>query len=395
MSKDLKEKTLGELEQIVLGLGQTSGELVEPKKYLAEYIFHFIHNEAAKEISQITPLSKAFRAQLTDQGYYISQIALADKLTDKDGTAKYVFALGDGSRIEVVLLLDGREKTDDRRQRAAISHPFSVICMEGKRQTTEDRGQQSVIRRPSSVVPRRTICVSTQVGCALGCLFCATGRLGFRRNLTAAEIVDQVNAVQAEAGRITNVVYMGMGEPLLNYSAVLKSVAILNHPKGKNIGIRRLTTSTCGISPAIRKLASEDLHPKLAVSLNAPSDALRTQLMPINAKYPIAELLKAVRFYQDKTRQRVSFEYVMIKGLNDSAEHARMLVNLLRGLMCHVNLIEHNPYPGCEFAGSGSERIRRFASILERAGIETTVRFRMGRGIRAACGQLGADWLDG
>jgi 23S rRNA (adenine2503-C2)-methyltransferase len=350
MSKDLKEKTLGELEQIVLGLGQTSGELVEPKKYLAEYIFHFIHNEAAKEISQITPLSKAFRAQLTDQGYYISQIALADKLTDKDGTAKYVFTLGDGSRIETVLLLDDQ---------------------------------------------RRTLCVSTQVGCALGCLFCATGRLGFRRNLTAAEIVDQVNTVQKDAGRITNVVYMGMGEPLLNYSAVLKSVAILNHPKGKNIGIRHIAISTCGIAPAIRKLASEDVHPKLAVSLNAPSDALRTQLMPINAKYPIAELLKAVRFYQDKTRQRVSFEYVMIKGLNDSPAHARMLVNLLRGLMCHANLIEHNPHPGCEFAGSDSGRIKQFASILERAGIETTVRFRMGRGIRAACGQLGADWLDG
>jgi 23S rRNA (adenine2503-C2)-methyltransferase len=375
MSKDLKEKTLGELEQIVLGLGQTSGELVEPKKYLAEYIFHFIHNEAAKEISQITPLSKAFRAQLTDQGYYISQIALADKLTDKDGTAKYVFTLGDGSRIETVLLLDDG---------------------------------------------RKTLCVSTQVGCALGCLFCATGKLGFGRNLTAAEIVDQVNIVETLNGcdarlvdrltlnatdtssandrrntRITNVVYMGMGEPLLNYSAVVKSVAILNHPKGKNIGIRHIAISTCGIAPAIRKLASEDVHPKLAVSLNAPSDALRTQLMPINAKYPIAELLKAVRFYQDKTRQRVSFEYVMIKGLNDSSAHARMLVNLLRGFMCHVNLIEHNPYPGCEFAGSDSERIRQFASILERAGIETTVRFRMGRGIRAACGQLGADWLDG
>jgi 23S rRNA (adenine2503-C2)-methyltransferase len=350
MSKDLKEKTLAELEQIVVSLGQ--------KKYLAEYIFHFIHVENATEIMQITPLSKAFRKQLTDQGYYISQPAIADKLTDKDGTAKYIFTLGDGSRIETVLL-DPRETG-----------------------TPLDDG-------------RRTLCVSTQVGCALGCLFCATGRLGFSRNLTAAEIVDQVNTVQTEAGRITNVVYMGMGEPLLNYSAVLKSVAILNHPKGKNIGIRRITVSTCGITPAIRKLASEDLHPKLAVSLNAPSDVLRTKLMPINTKYPIAELLKAVRFYQDKTRQRVSFEYVMIKGLNDFPAHAQMLVNLLRGLMCHVNLIKHNPHPGCEFVGSDSGRIKQFASILERAGIETTVRFRMGRGIRAACGQLGADWLDG
>jgi 23S rRNA (adenine2503-C2)-methyltransferase len=391
MSKDLKEKTLAELEQIVIGLGQ--------KKYLAEYIFHFIHNEAATEIAQITPLNKAFRSQLTDQGYYISQIALANELTDKDGTAKYVFTLGDGSRIEAVLLLDDERRTPHSTRsslRSSLAQGGSIPC-----------GEQGNPGKPG--LPRRTICVSTQVGCALGCLFCATGRLGFRRNLTAAEIVDQVNIVARDAscvaransairnahdaGRIRNVVYMGMGEPLLNYHAVLKSVAILNHPKGKNIGIRHITISTCGIAPAIRKLASEDLHPKLAVSLNAPSDALRTQLMPINAKYPIAELLKAVRFYQDRTRQRVSFEYVMIRGLNDSAAHARMLVNLLRGLMCHVNLIEHNPYPGGEFVGSGSERIRQFASISERAGIETTVRFRMGRDIRAACGQLGADWL--
>ncbi len=380
MSKDLKGKTLAELEQIVVGLGQ--------KKYLADYIFHFIHNEAATEISQITPLSKAFRAQLTDQSYHISQLAIANSLTDKDGTTKYVFTLADASRIEAVLLLDSPREIELHRRNQPIMGGSNISRGKG----------------------RRTLCVSTQVGCALGCSFCATGRLGFRRNLTAAEIVDQVNLVERDAscvaranratrnthgaGRITNVVYMGMGEPLLNYRAVLKSVAILNHPKGKNIGIRRITVSTCGIAPAIRKLACEDLHPKLAVSLNAPSDALRMQLMPINAKYPIAELLKVVRFYQDRTRQRVSFEYVMIKGLNDSPAHARMLVSLLRGLMCHVNLIEHNPHPSCQLVGSGSERIKQFASILERAGIETTVRFRMGRDIRAACGQLGADWLE-
>jgi len=393
MSKDLKEKTLAELEQRVIGLGQ--------KKYLAEYIFHFIHNEAATEIAQITPLNKAFRSQLTDQGYYISRLAGVSKLTGKDGTVKYALTLGapPNARIEAVLLLDNERRTPHSTRsslRSSLAQGGSIPC-----------GKQGSPGKPG--LPRRTICVSTQVGCALGCLFCATGRLGFRRDLTAAEIVDQVNIVARDAscvapassairnmhnaGRIRNVVYMGMGEPLLNYHAVLKSVAILNHPKGKNIGIRHITISTCGIAPAIRKLASEDLHPKLAVSLNAPTDALRTQLMPINAKYPIADLLKAVRFYQDRTRQRVSFEYVMIKGLNDSAAHARMLVNLLRGLMCHVNLIEHNPHPGCEFVGSGSERIKQFASILERAGIETTVRFRMGRDIRAACGQLGADWL--
>jgi len=341
MSRDLKDKTPGELEQIVESLGG--------RKYLAGYIFHFIHTKDAEEISQITPLSKAFREQLAGQGYFISRLSVLNKLTDKDGTAKYAFTLGDGGRIETVLLLDGT---------------------------------------------RRTLCVSTQVGCAMGCAFCATGKLRFRRNLTAAEIVDQVNAIQRDAGRISNVVYMGMGEPLANYAAVVKSLGILNHPKGKNIGVRHITVSTCGLAPEIRKLASEDMHPRLAVSLNAPTDDLRTKLMPINTKYPMAELLKAVRFYQDKTRQRVTFEYVLIKGLNDSAGHAKMLVKLLTGLACNVNLIEHNPFPTCKYAASGSVRIREFAAVLDEAGIETTVRFRMGRNIKAACGQLGADWLN-
>jgi 23S rRNA (adenine2503-C2)-methyltransferase len=341
MSKDLKEKTLDELEQIVVDLGQ--------KKYLAGYIFHFIHVQGAAEISQITPLSKTFREQLVKQGYHISSLAVLNKLTDKDGTIKYVFALDGGDRIETVLLPDDR---------------------------------------------RRTLCVSTQVGCAMGCLFCATAKIEFRRNLTAGQIADQVNVVQNDAGRVSNIVYMGMGEPLANYAAVVKSLGILNHPKGKNIGIRHITVSTCGLAPAIRKLAGEDVCPRLAVSLNAPTDVLRTKLMPINAKYPIVDLLAAVRFYQSRTRQRVTFEYVMIKGLNDSAGHAKMLVKLLDGLTCNANLIEHNPYPGCEFAGSDSGRIRQFASVLERAGIETKVRFRMGRSIQAACGQLGAGWLN-
>ncbi|MHC4438550.1 MAG: dual-specificity RNA methyltransferase RlmN [Planctomycetota bacterium] len=340
MSKDLKEKTLGELEKIVESPGGN--------KYLAGYIFNFIHTKDAEEISKITPLSKAFREQLAGQGYFISRLSTLNKLTDKDGTAKYVFAPGNDGRIETVLLLDGR---------------------------------------------RRTLCVSTQVGCKMGCVFCATGKLRFRRNLTAGEIVDQVNAVQKNAGRISNVVYMGMGEPLANYAAVVKSLQILNHPKGKNIGVRHITVSTCGLAPEIRRLASEEVRPRLAVSLNAPTDELRTKLMPINTKYPIAKLLNAVRFYQGKTRQRVTFEYVLIKGLNDSAGHATMLVKLLKGLTCNVNLIEHNPFPKCKYAASGSARIRQFAAILEDAGIETTTRFRMGRNIKAACGQLGADWL--
>ncbi len=340
MSKDLKDKTLDELEQIVVDLGQ--------KKYLAGYIFDFIQMQGASEVSQITPLSKAFRAQLAEQGYYISRLEIADTLTDKDGTVKYVFAMDTG-RIETVLLPDGE---------------------------------------------RRTLCLSTQVGCAMGCRFCATARIAFQQNLTAGQIVDQVNIVQRDGGRVSNIVYMGMGEPLANYGAVIRSLRILNHPKGKNIGIRHITVSTCGLVPAIRRLADEDILPRLAISLNAPTDELRAKLMPIGAKYPIADLLAAVRFYQGRTRQRVTFEYVMIKDMNDLPEHARLLLKLLEDISCNVNLIEHNPFPGCEFAGSSGARIRQFASVLDRAGIETTVRFRMGRGIKAACGQLGAGWLN-
>jgi 23S rRNA (adenine2503-C2)-methyltransferase len=374
MNKDLKDKTLGELEQIVVNLGQ--------KKYLAEYIFHFIHAKDATDISQITPLSKDFRGRLAKQGYYISQLSTLKKLTDKDGTTKYSFALGDGSLIETVLLIDSPREIDLHGRNKPIMRVGNI-----------SRGKD-----------RKTLCVSTQAGCAIGCTFCATARIKLRRNLTAAEIVDQVNIVARDSSlvhrvtghgsRVTNVVYMGMGEPLLNYNAVLKSVRILNQPAGKNIGIRHLTISTCGIVPGIKKLADEDIQPRLAVSLNAPNDTLRTQLMPINTKYPIANLLKAVRLYQERTGQRVTFEYVLIKGLNDSAEHARMLIKLLSGLMRNVNLIEHNPHPGCDFVGSDSKRIKQFASILEQAGIETTIRFRMGRGIKAACGQLGAEWID-
>jgi len=338
MSTDLKEKTLSELEQIVVGMKQ--------KKYLGSYIFHFIHVGDAAEISQITPLSKTFREQLAEQNYYISHLEIHNKLTDKDGTVKYVFGLGNGDRIETVLLSDDS---------------------------------------------RKTLCISTQVGCVMKCVFCATGKIMFRRNLTAGEIADQVNTVQKDTGRISNVVYMGMGEPLENYEAVVNSVRILNEPAGKNIGIRHLTISTCGIAPAIRKLADEDLHPRLAISLNAPTDDLRSRLMPINKKYPIAQMLRAVKAYQQKTEERVTFEYVMIKGLNDSSLHAELLVKLLRGIRCNVNLIEYNPHAGCKFAGSSREKMSAFAKVIEEAGIETNIRLKKGSSIHAACGQLGAN----
>jgi len=172
-------------------------------------------------------------------------------------------------------------------------------------------------------------------------------------------------------------------------------VRILNHPKGNNFGIRHLTISTCGIAPAIIKLADEDIYPRLAVSLNAPTDSIRTKLMPVNAKYPLDSLFGAINVYQSKTRMRVTFEYALIKGVNDAVLHAQMLARKLRGIRCNVNLIEYNPHPGCKFAGSGEETVKRFARTLKGAGIETVVRARMGGEIKAACGQLGADWTNG
>ena len=315
MSKDLKEKTFSELEKIVTELGQ--------KKFLAGYIFNFIHEKNASEISQISPLSKSFREQLVNQGYIISKLTLAKKLTSQDKTAKYLFTLEDGKQIETVLLHDGK---------------------------------------------RKTLCISTQVGCDMNCLFCATGRIKFKRNLSAGEIVDQVNSVEADAGKISNIVYMGMGEALLNYDSVTKSVRILNHAKGKNIGIRHLTVSTCGIVPGIKKLAKEELHPRLAVSLNAPEDELRTKLMPVNAKYPLDDLFKAIRLYQDSTRRRITFEYILLDEVNDSPGQARQLAHLVAGLNCHINLIAANKTLG-DLRPSNQDKILAFAEELKRLRI--------------------------
>jgi len=340
MNNDLKNKTLEELEDMVDSFGQ--------KKYLARYIFSFIHSKDTQEISDITPLSKPFRTILAEKGCYISHLKTLSKLSDADQTVKYLFQLTDGVKIESVLMPDGK---------------------------------------------RKTLCVSTQAGCSRNCAFCATARLKLVRNLTAAEIVDQVNLVQKEKGRITNVVYMGMGEPLDNYDNVLKSVRILNHPQGKNIGLRRLTISTCGNADAIKKLAGETIHPRLAVSLNAPTDQLRSQIMPVNKKFPISPLMDAVKYYRLRTKLRVTLEYVLLSGLNDSQLCAHSLARLAQQAKCNINLIEYNPNQFCTFAPSGRKTIEKFARLLEDAGIETTVRFKRGGRINAACGQLGADLI--
>ena len=354
MEKDLKNMTPGELEKLIEELGQ--------KKYLAGYIFSFIHAKNADRLDSITTLSKDLRQKLKDEGYYISQIKIAKKLTDQDGTVKYLFELPDGLAVESVLLKDDE---------------------------------------------RLTLCASTQVGCAMCCDFCATGHIKFKRNLTAAEIADQVNVIEKDRNphpspeiaerrknRIANIVFMGMGEPLMNYENVLRAVRILNAKGGKNIGIRHLTISTCGIADKIKMLANETIKPRLAISLNAADNELRNKIMPVNKKYSLSALLNAVRIYQDKTGDRVTFEYVLIKDVNDRDADARQLSALAKKYKCNINLIELNFYPGCEFQPSTREQIHHFAQILKQSGIETVIRFKRGTHIKAACGQLGSEMLN-
>lgn len=275
------------------------------------------------------------------------------KSSDEEKALKAVIALDDGEKIESVLM---RHKGYD--------------------------GQN-----------RNTVCVSSQVGCALGCEFCATGELGFKRNLTKWEIVNQVlffvRFLKEQGERVSNVVFMGMGEPFLNYENVLSAIRILNDEECLNIAVRKISVSTSGIIPGIENFAKENLQINLAVSLHAPNDSLRSKLMPINKKYPLEEVLKAVKNYVEKISRKVMFEYVLIKGINDTESHARELIKLMDNKLYFVNLIAYNPISAEGFEPSPLENIKKFKSILEKAGVEVSERYRFGRNIKAACGQLG------
>ena len=246
---------------------------------------------------------------------------------------------------------------------------------------------ESVLMRHND---RRTVCVSSQVGCALGCAFCATGRFGFKRNLEAGEIVEQVlfwaRYLKQDHQKLTNIVFMGMGEPFLNYDNVLSAIKILNDPEGFNLGARHFSISTAGVIEGINKLAAEPLQVNLAISLHAPNDELRERLMPVNKKYPINEILKAVDHYIGMNRRRVMFEYIMIKDVNDSPREAAELARIVRGRLCFVNLISYNPTSIFEPSPAG--RTKEFKKILEKEGVAVTQRWRLGSDIDAACGQL-------
>lgn len=326
--------TLAELEKLCQFLG-------EPR-YRAKQIYRWIYSDGVTSVEEMTNLPKRLRQNLAS--YDVLPVSTVLVRQSVDGTRKYLFRLRDGQLIETVMIPE------------------------------EDR---------------ITVCVSTQVGCAMGCAFCATGQSGYVRNLSSSEIVGQVLAVRSDLmRRVSNIVFMGMGEPLQNYDSVMASIDIFNDPKGLAIGMRHITISTCGVAPGIRRLADERLQLVLAISLHATTDEERQKLMPIARKYPLNELMSACRYYAEKTGRRITFEYALIAGVNDDAEAAGRLVKLLRGIPAHVNLIPMNPVAGTELNRSSESRIAHFAEILGRSGVSVTIRQERGTDIEAACGQL-------
>ena len=331
-------------------------------------------------------LPQAFRRQLADGGYSVGQPAIEKRFSSSDGTVRYLFGFADGQSVETVWMPegDGGEAGD-----GSDSGDEELAELKSK---VSSRGERSGVKGPRSRDrARATICVSSQVGCAVECAFCMTALLGLQRNLTAGEIVGQVLAVlndqQVDIGsdRI-NLVFMGQGEPFLNYDNFMQAVRMLA-TEGE-ISASRMTVSTSGIVPRIADFGAEDIRPKLAVSLNASNEALRTSVMPITKKWTIAKLLAALRDFPLRNREHLTFVYVLLDGLNDDPKHARELVDLIRGLRAKVNLIALNPGPGIPFNTPDADRVLAFQSILTVAGIPAFIRRPRGRDIYAACGQL-------
>jgi 23S rRNA (adenine2503-C2)-methyltransferase len=317
-------------------------------RFRGEQIWRWVHDKGARSFDDMTNLPAAVRARLAERAR-IAGLEVAEVQTSRDGTRKLRLTTHDGKSIESVLIPDGDKTTQ---------------------------------------------CISSQVGCAIDCQFCATAKLGLDRNLDAGEIVDQVyigRRVLAEADpgrRLTNLVYMGMGEPLHNYDNLIKSLRILTHDKGAGLSQRRITVSTSGLVPKLERLGGEDVRPNLAVSLNAPNDAVRDAIMPINRKWNIAKLLGALREYPLEQRRRITFEYVLLAGVNDSLADAAQLAKLLRGIKCKVNVIPWNPHPESPYARPAATAIEAFQAETKRLGLPTYLRTPRGDDIDAACGQL-------
>jgi 23S rRNA (adenine2503-C2)-methyltransferase len=334
---DLAELELNELEAALDARGV--------ERFHARQLFRWIYKRGVTDLDRMTDLSRSLRATLADSILIRTPAVVGDDVS-VDGTRKLVLELADGRRIESVFIPD---------------------------------------------TPAMTFCVSTQVGCAMSCDFCLTGKMGLVRNLTAGEIVGQVRVLASATGLLDapfNIVLMGMGEPLHNYDQTMKALRILHQEHGLAVSPRRVTLSTVGIVPGLERLAREPLMPNLAVSLHATTDEQRTMLVPPNKKYPLADVLDACRRFPLKKRSRITFEYVMLDGVNDSLDDARRLARLLSGIKAKVNLIPLNPAPGIPYDRPSDQRVDRFAQVLADRHITVSVRKSRGRDIRAACGQL-------
>jgi 23S rRNA (adenine2503-C2)-methyltransferase len=362
---NIKGLSLKELQEFVESLGE--------KKYRAVQLFSWIYAKGVQSFDQMTDISMEFRAVLERSANLDNLDLVRKSVSQADGTTKFLFRLNDGLMIETVLIPP---------ERAAL-------------QEEEKRGEQGAIRDDK----RLTLCVSTQVGCPLDCKFCATGTMGFLRNLTAGEIIDQVIQAQRLAERrITNLVYMGMGEPLLNYEEVMKSVDIMTDDRSLNIGARHITISTAGYADKIRQMADENRKVKLALSLHTLDDEKRTRLMPITKKYGVEGLITALEYYYHKMRRRPTFEYIPFDGFNDTDEDVRRFVKLAKRIPCKVNIIPFHSIAFTGLSGFGATlkptprvKMEQFAQSLRKANITVMVRSSSGEDIEAACGQLAVE----
>jgi len=321
------------------------------RPYRAKQIVDWLYEKRIGSFDEMSDLPQPLRQQLADE-FRFGELETVRVLGSKDTTRKFLFRLGDGNLIESVLI------------------PASPALY----------GERS---------DRRTICVSTQVGCAYGCKFCASGLDGFSRNLDASEIVQQLLAIETATGaRIDNVVFMGMGEPLANFANVVRAIRIINAPWGLEIGARHITVSTSGLAPQIEKLADEPIQSRLAISLHGATDEVRNRIMPVNRKYNLTTLLAACDYYASRKKQRIYFEYILIAGVNDSEEQAHLLAGHARRIGARINLIPYNTVAGLEWSRPSREKQERFLFIVRGHGIVATLRREKGHDIEAACGQL-------
>lgn len=333
--KNIKDYNLEELKEELKSIGE--------KAFRAEQIFKWLYVDRVTSFEEMTNLSLDLRNKLAEN-YTLCNYQILRKQESADGTKKYLFDVLDGNAIETVLMEYHHGKT---------------------------------------------LCVSSQIGCRMGCKFCASTGIPFIRNLTPGEIVEQILAVEQDTNsKISNVVFMGIGEPFDNYDNVMKAIRILNHQKGLNIGARHISVSTSGVVPRIYDFAEEGFQCTLSISLHATSNEKRSSMMPVNNAYPIEELMKACKAYIAKTNKRISFEYALAKENNDNLEDAKALVKLLKGMLCHVNLIPINKIENGAYTKSTNENIMKFRDYLNENGIVATIRRELGSDIDAACGQL-------